>query len=363
LSVGNGNAVKIVFADKVGRLALVGCTMKILIAAVLAATTLAIPVAAQNVHVEARRQTGLIPKACESVVPATLETQVDIGALVKEVNCKGSGDMVSQYTYVLKSVKREKDKKGQTKEEAKVYEVYMPVLPNGTHAHGVLLATSRNGVPVPPDELAKERLRAGERLEKEEKELARSASSQPSLKAESAAGMLPLGTYPSVKTSSGKFGTASGSAVVDIHTILNVCELTLLRHEQNEGREMLVFGFTARPNAQLDSAEKYVMQLKGLIWIDEKERIVTRLKGWPANTVDQNVPSSETSLKEPPAVYVEMMRLPTGTWLPSVVRINGVDYPKLFDHISYEAILSYSDFVRFNSEVKDVKVEAPKGPR
>jgi len=58
-------------------------------------------------------------------------------------------------------------------------------------------------------------------------------------------------------------------------------DLTLARHEQNSGRETLVFNFAPRPDAQFIENERYIAQLNGEIWIDAQDRIVTRLIGWP----------------------------------------------------------------------------------
>jgi len=60
-------------------------------------------------------------------------------------------------------------------------------------------------------------------------------------------------------------------------------------------------------------------------------------------------------------VYVEMMLLPEGIWLPRVVRINGADYQKLFDGITGDSLSTFSNYVRFSTEIKDVKVNTP-GP-
>ena len=75
---------------------------------------------------------------------------------------------MTEYSYVLNSVGRSKDKKGNTKEEATTYEVFIPTLKSGTHAKGILVVTSRNGVPCPADELEKAR-RSGRASEKAEK--------------------------------------------------------------------------------------------------------------------------------------------------------------------------------------------------
>jgi hypothetical protein len=45
--------------------------------------------------------------------------------------------MLTEYTYVMTSVGRSKDKKGQTKEESTTYEVFIPTLKGGTRGKGV----------------------------------------------------------------------------------------------------------------------------------------------------------------------------------------------------------------------------------
>jgi len=320
--------------------------------AVLVAVILFLPVSAQSVQIKTEKATTAVPKACESIVRANIEGQVDTQALVKEANCKGSGDMMADYTYVLKSVKREKKNKGQTKEETRVSEVFLPFLQRGSRGNGVLLVTNRDGVPVPQDELEKERLRAGKQLEKEEKRAAASTPvSQHQTTSDRKNEILPIGMY-----TRSRFG--HGRVVLDVHTFLTTCDLTLIRREHNEGREMLVFTFAPRPDAQLENNERYILQLKGVIWIDAEDRIVTRLVGWPSSEKAANYQDFATQLNQtPPAIYEEMMRLPTGIWLPLVTRINGADYPKLFDNFVYYSTLTYSEYKRFTTEIKDVKLD------
>jgi hypothetical protein len=64
----------------------------------------------------------------------------------------------------------------------------------------------------------------------------------------------------------------------------------------------------------------------------------------------------------PPAVYVEMQRLPEGVWLPRIVRINGLDHNKLFDGFTWESTWTFSNFRRFSTEIKDVKVNPESKP-
>jgi hypothetical protein len=322
----------------------------------------ALVVAAQNAQVRVGKRASRIPKSCEAVVPASIEGAVDIPALVKEAYCKGAGDMLADYSYSLNSVGRLKDKTGKTTEQSTTYEVFIPTLKSGTQAKGILLVTRRNGVPVPAHELEKARTQAGERLEKAEEENARETPAAPETDT-SVKGMLPLGMYTQTTTNRSSFLGKSGSATLTIHTFLTTCELTLVRREPHDGRETLVFTFAPRPDATFSDKEKYIAQLTGDIWIDARDHIVTRLTGWPSLTADNTKPPGQApaSGQRPPAVYVEMMRLPEGVWLPHVVRINGADYQKLFDGITSDSLATYSNYVRFSTEIKDVKVDSP-GP-
>lgn len=349
---------------------------------VLLAITCASPVAAQNVHVNVGKHSTAIPKVCLSVVPASLEGTVDVPALVKEAICKGAGDMIIEYTYVMNLVQREKDRKGQTKETMTTYEVFIPTLKRGSRTRGILLVTSRNGVPVPPNELEKERLRAANRIEEEEEKIARETPSAPEKNSNGArssqvgsslgvaGGMSPLGMYTRSGINRSTLFINRGSAVLHVPTFLTTCELTLLRREAKDGRPTLVFKFTPRPDAQFNASEKYIAQLTGEIWIDAQDRIVTRLVGWPAveRVTDKGSAVPATGAggggggERPIAVHFEMLRLSTGVWLPHVTRINGAGYPKLFGGITEDINGTYSNYIRFSTEVKDVKIEPPKQP-
>lgn len=344
--------------------------------ALLVLAVSAFPLLAQNARVDVGKHSRAIPKVCESVVPASIPAagagEVDSPALVKEAICKGAGDMLVDYTYVTNSSRREKDKKGRVKEETTTYEVFIPVLKSGMHTRGILVVTSRNGIPVPPNELEKERLRAAERIEKEEDKIARATPTATATIANPVQGMLPLGMYMRTGINREAFGVKRGSVALSVQTFLKTCELTLARREQIEGREMLIFKFAPRPDAQFADNEKYIAQLRGEIWIDAQDRIVTRLIGWPASEAllapgkdseATNKSSAAAAVGErPPAVYVEMMRLREGVWLPRITRINGADYPTLFDGITTDSTSIYSNHIRFSTDVKDVKVEPPTQP-
>ena len=314
-------------------------------------------VSAQKTNVTLAKSASRIPKSCEGLVPTSINDPIDAAALAKEAYCKGAGDMLADYTYVMTSVGRSMNQKG-TKQESTTYEVFIPTLKSGTRGKGVLVVTSRNGVPVPADELEKAQLEAGKKLEKAEEKNAKEKPSAPETAPE-VKGLLPLGMYTHTTNNHSSF-RKKGSAALAIHTFLRTCELTFTRREQHEGRETLIFNFTPRPDAQFVSNEKYIAQLTGEIWIDAQDHIVVRLVGRPTLNASNANPAWQG--EAPPAVHVEMQRLPEGVWLPQIIRINGADYPTLFDGITSESISTFSNFRRFSTEIKDVKINSDSKP-
>jgi hypothetical protein len=335
------------------------CKTNLLIVILLVSWSLS-PIAAQDMSVDIAKRATRIPEACQSVVPASIERPLDIPALIKEAICKGAGDMLIDYTYVMNVHTRSKEKREKIKEETTTFEVFIPTLKGGMLARGIMLVTNHNGIPVPPAELERERRKTGERLEKEEDKISRTDAPAPPTNSDSVKGMLPLGMYTrhTINRQSA-YGARIGSASLDLGDFVGTCDLTLLRRERPDGRETLVFRFAPRPDAHFDDNERYLTQLTGEIWIDATDRIVTRVVGWPRGPATQSLTASSA---DPPAIYAEMMRLREGTWLPRLIRINGLDYPALFDHIGFDSIWTYSDFIHFSTEIKEYKVNTPKNP-
>jgi len=316
----------------------------------------ALIVTAQEVRVELGKHTNPIPKGCESVVPASVDGQIDMRALLNEAVCKGAGDMMTEYSYTLTSNRRIKNKNGEAKESTTTFEVFIPTMKNGGHARGILVATSHDGVPVAPAELERERMKAGERLEKEEAKLEREPPSPASSEESATKGMAPIGMYSRTLVHHSSLTVDRGAALT-IQTFLQMCQFRFLKRASNEGREVLIFNFTPRPDAQFRDYEKYVAQLSGEIWIDAQDHIVSRLVGWPVAGPDNT--GNSNPHERPPAVYVEMTRLKEGIWLPRMARINAADYPKLFDGINMDSTSTYTNYIRFSTEIRDVKVNPP----
>jgi hypothetical protein len=313
---------------------------------------------ARRLNIKVVKQSSALPKVCESVAQASLTPPLQMDALIREVVCRGAGDMISDYTYVLNASTR-KVEKGRSKETSTTYEVYFPVLKNGTAGQAVLLVTGKNGARLSDREIVKERQKAGDALEKEEKKIGEQAESASETKPDPTA-VRPVGMYPftSVGPDSGVWGVG---ASVDVATFLNSCDLQMIGPVERDGRSSLLFAFKPRAGAKFDPDQQYIAQLDGRIWIDVADHVVACILAWPSSPATRDPSASLEKLnKQPPAISVEMMRLPEGVWLPKFVRINSIDHRGLFQSISSDSTLECGEYKRFLTEARDVKITTPK---
>jgi hypothetical protein len=170
--------------------------------------------------------------------------------------------MLIEYTYVMEYTSHSKDKKGKEESETRVFEVYIPTLKDGANTRGVLIMTSRNGVPVPPEKMEKVRSEAGKDLEKEENRIAKQKITDPAISLPPVVGMKPLGMYPRM-TATGFAGFKRRGVTLDVHTVLQQATFTYLGREDIDGRENLIFSFAPNPQGSFDPFEGYVARLKG----------------------------------------------------------------------------------------------------
>ncbi len=267
---------------------------------------------------------------------------IDVPSLVKAATENGrKSKLMTEYTYTWR-MEQTIEKKGQRKQTSTTYEAYAPTLKNKGVTRFVMLKTKEDDQPLPPDKLEKERQRGIERLMKAEEETQRfnQQHQQEELPASS------IGVYFSFSVNR-MFG---GDVMLNVKTILQNSDFSLPRREMIEGRPVIALDFRPKPDAKFDKEEAFLAQSSGTVRIDEQEKIVVRVEGWPSKSPVRG---------KHPAFFYQQIRLPEGVWLPSSIQINGLAYRELFGKLGTDFLSDFTDYKRFGSEVKDVKLNDP----
>jgi hypothetical protein len=276
---------------------------------------------------------------------------IDTSALVSGSDRNGSAmhQRINEYTYTMKFSFRKSGKRGKVEEESKTYEVYIPsrLKQKGTTKFSLILI-EKNGTPIAPERVERERRRAGEELEKSEREALKQSG-----------GAAPPGGQGSYFTfitkMSGPFGLGGKELRLSPSTILRKCEFGSPRPERIDGRDVIALQFRQCSPDGLGDEERYISNLAGKVWIDSLDRVLIRLEGWPraAESSGGSKASSEPASAGRPAVMYEQVRLAEGVWFPQRALINTVSYKALFGIDAVESLMEFSDYKRFSVEVKD----------
>jgi hypothetical protein len=278
-----------------------------------------------------------------------------LNGLLKEALCRGTSKLITEYTYLFETTRYRKDKTGYSETLTDIYEVYAPPLQTGRLTTQIPVLISRNGTPVPPKELEKERQRAGEKLERAERE-AQGQAGESSSFIKWCSGITPVGTYFTFIVP----GEAREGKLR--FTPLSVLRLSVFdspRYEDLGGRRMIALNFRPRDGVSYEGSERYLAKLVGTIWIDAREKIAARIEAWPM-TGDKSMKSTidaHVAMGLGPAVVYEQIRLPDGTWLPKKIQLNTRTYDYVFGRYHYDMVNVFTEHKRFTTSVDEVKTE------
>ncbi|HVF28563.1 MAG TPA: VWA domain-containing protein [Pyrinomonadaceae bacterium] len=286
---------------------------------------------------------GLMRKALSAPAVETLEA----ARLINEARRNGTRMHrgVLDYTYTLRKTRRTLDGRGKaTDEEVQDFEAY-PV--RGQH---VLVQLRENGSALSSFRVAAERKRVGRELEREEREMMKERSREAS-----------AGDDADFHIQAGieGYSTKTTRITVDLSEFLRSCLFYAPRRERHANRETIALSFIPREDLDLPRNKSHVAKLVGTVWIDAADKVVTRLEGWPAVEFAARNERSPAPRREAAIIY-QQMRLPTGVWLPSLIRMNAAGDDQLFNGLNWDVLFEMSDYKRFNTAVDKIEVDSSK---
>lgn len=206
---------------------------------------------------------------------------------------------MKDYAFDLKISLRLFDRKGQVK-ETRVYRSPAPLTraENESGLRGLVLI-EKNGKSLSDDKVQQQIAVTNKRIDKlEEKQ----ASSQKSA-VDPQPGYLKLGNIP------------FGKNLLDPNTILSKCEFTAPLITPIAGRSAIQLQFASCSTDGLSKNELYISKLQGRVWIDETDKVLSRLEAWVPD------PNSTNQSSNPQFIY-EQMKVDSN-WFPKTARIDG----------------------------------------
>lgn len=265
-------------------------------------------------------------------------TLFDVPELLREAQRNGEamGTRTFNYSWASKTLLRRFNTRGRvTKEIVQEHEVY----PAHGLTHVVKKLVRENGLPLSPKRAAKEQKRLDAELESAD--IALTLFSESSMSGEDATGCPSFGVWTVLNGSDGK------EISLGVSDFLCYGEFSSLRLESRNGRDAVALRF--RPRAKLttlDYDKVPFAKMVGVIWIDLKDKVVTRIEACSAE-------SSHSAIGQHPScaeatIIFEDMRLPDGMWVRGLRHIKTMNAPLAFNGLKVEWKQEFTDYVRYD---------------
>lgn len=265
--------------------------------------------------------------------------KLNISELIQDAERNGAimHQRLPEYTYIQKRITREFGENHKLTIRIREYEAF-PTQVNGRHRH-ILSLISRDGVPVPGDQIDKNRLSAAREMEQAER------GQMPAPDAHEA-------STPVQYVTAGIGIASDGTGIwLSASQFLHHCRFSNPRRTEIEGRGMIVLDMNACRVSPRTLREDYLEKIAGTVWIDETDRVAVRFAAWPA--------ISTGSTAEEVIAY-EQMRLSSGIWVPGRIRLNGLGRSEIFNGVDKDMTFEFRDYQRFGTEITEPDIIAPK---
>jgi len=151
---------------------------------------------------------------------------------------------------------------------------------------------------------------------------------------------------------------------LSIAEVLRASRLINPRRERFRGREVVVFDFEPNPAFNMKNektAIKVFGKTAGVMWIDEKDKQVVRLEAVLLESFKIGG-GLLAKLNKGATFIAEQERVNDEIWLPSVFETDISVRVLLVKGINMNQLVRSYDYRRFETEVKDAKIDAAKTP-
>lgn len=264
----------------------------------------------------------------------------DLKSLLQEIraNAEKIDTILENYSYTEYRVERDLDKSGNLIEketERKLLTFYK--------GYRISRLIEKNGKPLSASDQEKEDRDAAKQVAEIEKRIAekeRKAISQRD-------------------TNSGTGGQPSGEGQrITIADALKGSLLTNPRRERFKGIDVIVFDYEPNPAFKPQTRNERLFALcNGAVWVDAKTKQVVRLDA----VLTKSAGNFLAAARKGASFSLENELVNSEIWLPSQADIN-LSIRILFAGININNLIKYGDYKRFDTEVKDGKVDEMKKP-
>jgi len=259
------------------------------------------------------------------------------------------------YAYKRRKAWREQSKNG-ADEHSEVFEVYpLPFRKLRAGERFKLdseVLIEKDGKPVSPERIEKERLKVGRNLERFER--ASDPMTESLFKKPDSMAWFSFDVNKKVIA----MPFANERIEFQGDEFFDQCEFDKPYRDNVGGRDAIALRFHPRPGAVFAESTKYLSNFEGIIWVDEADKFIFRLAAWPQGVkFDSN---DSDHLLENAAVAIDYTRTKEGLWFCRIGRMNAMKYPGALLWLTHDFFLEWFDYKLYKVDSEKEKLSVPE---
>lgn len=268
----------------------------------------------------------------------------EIGTLIKDVSADSQKGAIFGYTYQMKFSYHRKG--GLGKKFSRLYEA---IIPNRfslkkTYQHPfILIEDSEKQITNETVRFMRNKLI--EEIERAEKEAETNINEKiPDRKD---------GGYWTIGFRAGDKGIR-----IDVMKLISNATFSNMERLETGGRKVVTLEFSPKPDATFDADISYLSRIEGKIWIDEADRRIMKIEGFPVGWLAELSDKSDAERQQKIVFLFSQMRVSEGFWFPKDVFVDFTKNAYMFDAVRIE--YSFDKYRKSTTEVRSSTMETPK---
>ena len=145
---------------------------------------------------------------------------------------------------------------------------------------------------------------------------------------------------------------------IDVVRLLENSNFSNLQKSENGSRKVVSLDFSPKTDSKFDTSLSYLGKIEGKIWIDEADKRIMKIEGFPLGTLAtvKELPVEERQAK---IVFLfAQTRVSEGFWFPQDVVVDFTKNPEIFDTVKVE--FTFDKYKKSSTEVRSSTMETPK---
>jgi hypothetical protein len=145
---------------------------------------------------------------------------------------------------------------------------------------------------------------------------------------------------------------------IDVIKLLNNATFSNMERSETGGRKVVTLDFGPKPDATFNADLSYLSRIEGKIWIDEADRRIMKIEGFPVGWLAELRDKSDEERQQKMVFLFSQTRVAEGFWFPKDVLIDFTKNSYMFDAVRLE--YSFDKYRKSTTEVRSSTMESPK---